>query len=213
MRRSRRFIKICGIKDQAGAMAAAAAGADAIGFVFDPASRRLVTPEQAALLGPGREIERVGVFVNSRLDELVQVASMARLTMIQLHGEEDPGFCREVTRLTGCRAIKAIRVRSSDDIKTLSDFDVEYIVLDSFHAGTAGGSGRAFDWRILPKQPSFRDRLLMAGGLEPNNVTDVLDLIGPAGVDVSTGVESNGSKDPLKIAAFVKAIRQWETRQ
>jgi phosphoribosylanthranilate isomerase len=205
------FVKICGIRDSASATMAAQAGADAIGFVFHKDSARYIAPECAGELGAGpTEIDRVGVFVNAPVDTIAAAARTAALTMIQLHGHEGPSQCREAAERTGCQTIKAIRVRGRDDLEDIARYDVDYVLLDGFDGKCAGGSGKAFDWSMLNATAGHPARMILAGGLTPDNVRRALSLGHPMGVDVSSGVETAGQKDGEKITAFVRAVRQWE---
>ncbi|SHE74697.1 phosphoribosylanthranilate isomerase [Desulfofundulus australicus DSM 11792] len=201
-------IKICGITDISGALAAAEAGADALGFVFAP-SPRCITPVEARLIC--RElppfITRVGVFVDAPLEEVRAVADYCGLDVIQLHGNEPVDYCRAVGR----RVIKAFRVGGElkIDPQAVSGYPADAILLDTFVAGRKGGTGQPFDWHLAAGLKLPRP-LILAGGLTPENVGRAVELVRPYGVDVSSGVEMEGrpgKKDPEKIRRFIAAAR------
>lgn len=209
------FVKICGIADREAGLAAAAAGADAVGFVFHPRSRRYVPP--AAAGGIARALPegvlRVGVFVDAPLERLREAAAAAGLDLLQLHGAETPAFCRRAREATGCGIIKALRV-SGAGAPDLGPWRREagaadWFLLDAWDPDLPGGTGRAFDWAGA-RDLGLPAPVLLAGGLTPENVAAALDAARPAGVDVSTGVETDGRKDPDKIRRFVAGVRRWE---
>ncbi len=203
-------VKICGITQTAHALAAADAGADFIGLVFAP-SKRLVDVEQAkeivtAVKRHGeRKVLTVGVFVNAPAAEVNRIAEYCGLDRVQLSGDEPWDYLRDIER----PVIKAVRVRrgqSSQDI--LSELAPGFIfLLDCYVAGSYGGSGKAFDWRVA-REAAQRFPVIMAGGLSAQNVGEAVRLTRPWGVDVSSGVESEGVKDILRIKAFIEAVRQ-----
>lgn len=219
------FVKICGIGDPEAARAAARAGADAVGFIFHPPSRRYLAPERAEEIAraaglpagpvapgavPARPA-RVGVFVDADLGAVREAARAAGLHVVQLHGGEPPAFCREVRRATGCRVIKALRVGADGRVPAegWSPGDADYFLLDTDVPGEAGGTGRAFDWGAA-RAARLPAPVILAGGLTPENVADALSAARPAGVDVSSGIETGGRKDADKIRAFVARARRWE---
>ncbi|AEG15416.1 Phosphoribosylanthranilate isomerase [Desulfofundulus kuznetsovii DSM 6115] len=199
-------VKICGITDISSALAAAEAGADALGFVFAPSPRR-ITPSQACRIC--RElppfISRVGVFVDAPLEEVRAVAEYCGLDAIQLHGSESPDYCRSLGR----RVIKAFRVGDEIDPVELSGYPADAILLDTFVAGKKGGTGQPFDWQLAAGLKLSRP-LILAGGLTPENVGRAVAIVQPYGVDVSSGVEKDGQpgkKDPDKIRRFIAAAK------
>ncbi|NHM27936.1 phosphoribosylanthranilate isomerase [Desulfofundulus sp. TPOSR] len=199
-------VKICGITDISSALAAAEAGADALGFVFAPSPRR-ITPSQACRIC--RElppfISRVGVFVDAPLEEVRAVAEYCGLDAIQLHGSESPDYCRSLGR----RVIKAFRVGDEIDPVELSGYPADAILLDTFVAGQKGGTGQPFDWQLAAGLKLSRP-LILAGGLTPENVGRAVAIVQPYGVDVSSGVEKDGQpgkKDPDKIRRFIAAAK------
>ncbi len=206
-------MKICGVLSPEIAQAAANAGADAIGLIFAE-SRRRVTVAQAArivaVLPPF--VSAVGVFVDAREDEVLSLAHGVPLDAVQLHGEEPPEMV-EVLRAQGVRVLKAVKVGESVDSAELQRYRAaSALMLDTKVDGLAGGSGRAFDWN-LAKGLSDRFPLILSGGLVPENVTQALEIVRPFGVDVSSGVETGGQKDPEKIRKFIEQVRRWESAQ
>lgn len=202
-------IKFCGITSLADARAAADLGAWAIGLNFWPRSPRRCDPGVAAEIGAAlkRRLEVVGVFVNATLAELTQTAEAVGLTGLQLHGDEGPAFCTEAARRTGCKVIKAARVRSGADIQALVPFHTDYHLLDSYAAGLPGGTGETFAWEIA-RAHRGRTPVILSGGLNPGNVSDAIAAVHPYAVDVASGVErSPGRKDPQKLQAFADAVR------
>lgn len=201
------IVKICGITSFEAAIAAEEAGADLIGFVFAP-SRRQISVTQAAVIAQSvPKVGKVGVFVNSSLAEVQEIAEVCKLDFVQLHGEESPDYCRNV----GVPVIKAFQVGADFAIHKISSYDVERILLDTLVVGQVGGTGKVFDWQqgtALIAQ--LQQPVLVAGGLTPDNVGEAIRLMKPQGVDVSGGVETVGSKDSEKIRQFIQAVRRNE---
>lgn len=197
-------IKFCGITNRADAERAVSAGAWAIGLVLWPRSPRRCEPEAAAEVAAAlkRRVEIVGVFVNPTLEEVAMAADAIGLTMVQLHGDEGPAFCAEVARRTGCKVIKAARIRSHAELQALSAFHTDFHLLDS----RSPGSGQPFDWE-LARGHRGSIPLILSGGLTPENVADAIAVVRPFAVDVATGVErSPGRKDARKLEAFAAAV-------
>jgi phosphoribosylanthranilate isomerase len=202
-------VKFCGITTLDDARLAADAGAWAIGLIFAADSPRRCDPAAAAEIGASlkRRAEIVGVFVNPTLDELVGTAEAVGLTILQLHGDEGPSFCAEAARRTGCKVIKAARVRSGADIQALVRFHTDYHLLDSHVAGRRGGSGETFDWE-LARAHRGSVPMILSGGLKPDNVAEAIAAVRPYAVDVASGVEAApGRKDPVKLREFAEAVR------
>jgi phosphoribosylanthranilate isomerase len=201
-------IKFCGVTTLEDAHRAVAAGAWAVGLIFWPDSPRAVDPATAAEIAAAlkRRVEVVGVFVNPTLQELAETTDAIELTMLQLHGEEGPSFCAEAARRTGCKVIKAARVRSGADIQALAAFHTDFHLLDSYRVGQPGGTGETFAWE-LARGHRGRAPLILSGGLTPANVADAIAAVHPFAVDVASGVEASpGRKDPAKLAAFAAAV-------
>jgi phosphoribosylanthranilate isomerase len=201
-------IKFCGITNPHDAADAVAAGAWAIGLIFWPHSPRRCELDVAAGIGASyrRQVEIVGVFVSPTLEEVARTADAVGLTMLQLHGDEGPAFCAEVARRTGCKVIKAARVRSRADIQALAPFHTDYHLLDSHVLGTPGGTGETFAWD-LARAHDRRLPLILSGGLNAGNVADAIEAVRPFAVDVASGVEASpGRKDPHQLRAFAAAV-------
>jgi phosphoribosylanthranilate isomerase len=199
-------VKICGITRVEDALAAAAAGADAIGLVFYANSPRAVTVEQAqaiiAALPPF--VTTVGLFVDIQRDELQRILASVPLDLLQFHGDESVEQCEGFGR----PYIKALRVKAGDDIAAEVNRypGASGILLDTYVEGVPGGTGKAFDWSLVPQELS--KPVILAGGLRPDNVGDAVRQLRPYAVDVSGGVEaSKGIKDAEKVTAFVRAAR------
>jgi len=206
-------VKICGVMTSEIAAVAAEAGADAIGLVFAP-SRRRVTIEQASAIVAELPpfVAAVGVFVDMPADEVETTARGLPLDAVQLHGDEPPEMC-SLLRRQGIRVIKALRVGDRVDEDLLGRYrQASAVMLDTKVDGLAGGSGRAFDWEAA-RGLSDRFPLILSGGLTPDNVGRALDIVRPYGVDVSSGVETDGRKSPEKIRQFIERVRQWEWGQ
>jgi len=203
-------IKFCGITTLADAQSAVAAGAWAIGLNFWPRSERRCDPAVATEIAAAlkRRVEIVGVFVNPTLDHVVRTADAVGLTVIQLHGDEGPSFCAEAGRRSGCKMIKAARVRSGADIQALVPFHTDYHLLDSHVPGRRGGSGETFEWQ-LARGHRGTVPMILSGGLGPDNVAEAITAVQPFAVDVASGIESApGRKDPDKLEAFAAAVRE-----
>lgn len=203
-------VKFCGITNLDDGREAARLGAWAIGLNHHPESPRFCEPEVAAEIGTSlkRRLEVVGVFVNPSLDELAAAAENESLTMIQLHGDEGPAFCQEAARRTGCKVIKALRVRSGAEIRAAETYRTDFHLLDAHRPGTPGGTGESFDWDLLAGRRS-EVPLILAGGLTPENVADAVAVARPFAVDVASGVEAEpGVKDHSLMARFVASAQR-----
>jgi phosphoribosylanthranilate isomerase len=202
-------VKICGITSLGDAQQAADAGAWAIGLNFWARSPRRCPRDLAAEISAAlrRQLEVAGVFVNATLDEVTRTAENVGLTILQLHGDEGPSYCAEAARRTGCKVVKAARLRSRADIQALEPFHVDYHLLDSYVAGTPGGTGQTFSWEIARAHRGAVP-VILSGGLTPENVVEAIEVVRPFAVDVASGVESEpGRKDPAELEAFIKAVR------
>jgi phosphoribosylanthranilate isomerase len=201
-------IKFCGITQAADADAAVAAGAWAIGMILwrgSPRHCRLTVAAEIAAVHR-RHVEIVGVFVNPTLEQVTRAADEIGLTILQMHGDEGPAFCAEATRRTGCRVIKAARIRSGADIQALGPFHTDFHLLDSYVTGLRGGSGETFAWDLVRTHRS-KVPVILSGGLSPDNVADAIARVRPFAVDVASGVElSPGRKDHAKLTAFAAAV-------
>jgi phosphoribosylanthranilate isomerase len=200
-------VKFCGITRLEDAQEAARLGAWAIGLNHHRESPRYCEPAAAVEIAAAmkRRLEIVGVFVDPTLDELAAAAEDEGLTMLQLHGDEGPALCREAARRTGCKIIKATRVRSAAHVRAAEAFRTDFHLLDAHTAGVRGGSGESFDWELLAARRSTVP-LILAGGLRPDNVAEAIAAARSFAVDVASGIESApGVKDHALMAAFAEA--------
>lgn len=190
-------VKICGLKEVEHVKAAVDAGADAVGFVFAK-SKRQVTPVQAQELAKHvpPSVLKVGVFVNETAETMNEMAQMVPLDVIQLHGEESD----EVIERLQFPTIKAIGVKTTEDVAALAQYTTDYVLVDA----PVAGSGETFDWSLLEKS---YPNLILAGGLNEQNITIALTKVAPYMVDVSSGVETDGVKDNAKIARFIATVK------
>lgn len=203
---NRTRIKICGITRPGDAVAAATAGADAIGMVFFPESRRYVSIETAKDVCDSLPpfVTRVGLFVDADRDTINRVLGNVGLDMLQFHGSETPEDCLGYGRPW----IKAVRMKPGTDLPQQVELfgNSAGILVDSYIAGKPGGTGQTFDWRIIPA--GLGRPLILAGGLNPDNVVDAIRQVKPYAVDVSGGVESaEGIKDRDKLIRFIQQVR------
>lgn len=203
-------IKICGLKTMEDIYMVNRRKPDFAGFVF-AGSRRRITPERAVEMKKGLlpEIRSVGVFVNEDPELVVRLAEGGVLDYIQLHGDEDAAYIRQLKAKTEKPVIKAVRVRSREDIRQAERLPCEYLLLDTYKAGEYGGSGEAFCWELIPEigKPFF-----LAGGLCEENIAEALKRCHPWAVDVSSSVETDGRKDAEKVGRFMEAVRASEYR-
>jgi len=199
-------VKICGITNIEDACHATACGADALGFVFYPGSPRFVDPDQArqiiAELPP--MVTTVGLFVNQPPAKIREMVEFCGLNAVQLHGEEEPDQCS----YPPCKVIKALRLKDGMHDKVFSAYRVSALLLDAYVPDKFGGTGQRCDWDRAAEIAS-RHRVILAGGLNPENVSDAVRQVHPYGVDVSSGVEKKpGQKDPEKVATFIRMARE-----
>ncbi|MGH2436521.1 MAG: phosphoribosylanthranilate isomerase [bacterium] len=199
-------IKICGISDVDAARVAAEAGANAIGLIFAP-SRRRVTAERAREVTSSLPpfIAKVGVFVDEGREVVKEIVARAGLDTVQLHGSETPDYCAAMP----VPVVKVIRVRDADSLSALQPYLVAAFLLDTYNPETLGGTGRPFDWNLAAKLRGPH-RIILSGGLNATNVVEALDRVRPFGVDVSSGVETDGRKDHSKIREFIRRVREWD---
>ena len=206
-------VKICGITNLPDAELAVELGAWALGMIFYEGSPRRCSPAQAQAIASAlrRRVELCGVYVNSPLERIVEDVRELELTLVQLHGEEGPSFCGELSRRTGARVIKAARVQDAGDIRDLERFHVDFHLLDTRGQAPAkrelrGGTGETFDWTLLGARRS-RVPLILSGGLHAENVAAAIAAAHPYALDTASGTESApGHKDPRKLAGFFAAV-------
>ena len=201
-------IKMCGLFRMEDILAANRLLPDYVGFVFAPESRRYVEPRQAArlreLLNPA--IKTVGVFVQAEEREAARLAKDGVIDLIQLHGNEKEDYIRRLRMMTDCPLIKAFSIDRPGVFGEMEACTADFLLLDS----GPGGTGRRLDWRQLAKEgyDSLKKPWFLAGGLTPENVEEAIALLRPWGLDVSSGIETEGKKDENKMAAFAAAVRK-----
>ncbi|MDB5935002.1 MAG: N-(5-phosphoribosyl)anthranilate isomerase [Massilia sp.] len=214
MQRTR--IKICGLTREEDVRAAVQAGADALGFVFYPASPRYVSPARAGALIAAMPpfVTAVALFVNATIDEVVEVARQAPFALLQFHGDETAAECAAIADAVKRPFMRVFRMRPDTSAADLLEYEHQYraasplfssLLLDTY-VDAYGGAGKVFDWSLIPKE--LAPRVVLSGGLSVSNATDAVARVRPFAVDISSGVEEQkGIKDARKIAAFVKAVR------
>jgi phosphoribosylanthranilate isomerase len=199
-------IKICGLTRVADALAAVAAGADALGFIFYDRSPRYVAPEVVASITRQLPplVTKVGVFVNAPAAEIRRVVQVAGLDIPQLHGEETPEFCARL----GWPVIKAFRLQNAAAVAQLASYPVAAWLLDAFVPGLRGGTGAQFNWEWAIQARAAGRPVILAGGLTPDNVAEAVRTVRPYAVDVSSGVETApGQKDIPRLQQLIRAVR------
>lgn len=197
-------VKICGLMEKEHVEVAVQAGADAIGFVFAP-SKRKITIDKARELAKGipPEVWKIGVFVNATKEELLTAFQEVPLDFIQYHGQETPEF----VRTNNVPSIKALSVYNESDVLQAKQYDTDFYLFDAPGTDYQGGSGEVFDWKLMEGNDIPTEKIILAGGLNPNNVKVAIEQIKPFMVDVSSGVERNGTKDIKLIQAFIRAVK------
>jgi phosphoribosylanthranilate isomerase len=199
-------IKICGITNLEDAVLAVDLGADALGFIFYLKSPRYVAPDAAweiiAQLPPF--VMSVGVFVDEEAAVVQDLAAQVGLDWVQVHGQESPDYCRSLGR----RVIKGFRIKDESSLKDLEPFQgaVQAFLLDTYKKGQVGGTGETFDWRLAREAKRY-GRIILAGGLTPDNVAQAIKVAQPQAVDTASGTEAApGKKDPERLRAFFQAV-------
>jgi phosphoribosylanthranilate isomerase len=216
------WIKMCGTTNLADAQACVAAGVNALGFIFAESPRE-IAPAAAGAISRAvpPHIERIGVFVNEPEEKVLDIVREASLTGVQLHGDESPAYVKQLLRMAGEFPLRIIKTIPADFGRNmgLGYFDggeafVDAVMVDSGSVQLRGGTGQVFDWLRTGDFIMWleqRSKLIVAGGLNPQNVSAAVSLFHPYGVDVVTGVEEKyGKKDPAKIRAFIDAVRTAE---
>jgi phosphoribosylanthranilate isomerase len=200
------IVKICGITSLRDAMAAAEAGADALGFVFYEPSPRCVTLETAARiiarLPPS--MVKVGLFVDAPEELVVRAIGECGLSLLQFHGAESPEYCVQF----GLMSMKAFRIRDVESLQALPNYRTDAWLLDAYSPAKVGGTGETFNWDLAVQAQHLGRPIFLAGGLTPENVAEAIRRVRPYAVDVSSGVESApGKKDPARVKAFIQAAK------
>lgn len=198
-------VKICGITNYDDAVAATEMGADLLGFNYYPESPRYVSPEKATEIVNKLPafIDVAGVFVNSPLEEVREIAGQCQLDWIQLHGDENPEFCRWLA-YDNIKTMKAIRVKDESDLQYVDDYFTDAVLLDAYDPSKYGGTGLTFDWNIIGH---IGKRIFLAGGINPDNAVAAVEL-GVYGIDVCSGIEAEpGKKDHRMMKTLFDNIR------
>ena len=207
-------VKMCGISKVETIPAVVEAKPDYMGLVFAP-SKRQVTVEQAKILieelhkqcinhYDTKVVKTVGVFVNETLDNLVRIADTANLDAVQLHGDEDEAFIQSLKERTNVEVWKAVQIRSAADAEAWIDSSADMLLFDAYHKDERGGTGEVFDWSSLDE---FERPFMLAGGIDSTNVARAIRTVRPYGIDISSGIETEGVKDDEKMKAFTNIVR------
>ena len=195
-------IKLCGLMLPKDINCANELNPDFVGFVFDKKSKRYLEKERAKklkdILKP--EIKAVGVFVDEDPEYVEELLKEGIIDIVQLHGSEDEDYVEKLRNKAGCKIIKAFKISREEDVKQVNESKADYVLLDS-----GMGTGKVFDWNLLKNvnRPYF-----LAGGLNEENVSEALEVLHPFGVDVSSGIETDGKKDLSKMKSFVNTVRK-----
>lgn len=202
-------IKICGLRRKEDVMGVNGFDINDAGFVFAKSPRQVSEEWAAELREKLRpDIDAVGVFVNEQPEKIIRLVKNGVIQKVQLHGDEDANYIRNLKQKIGCPVVKAVRVQNEESIHRAGSLGADLLLLDTYVKNIRGGSGQTFDLRYVPELdiPWY-----MAGGLTPENVTDRLNEREPYGVDISSGVETGGYKDMKKIEKFTAMVRAFET--
>ncbi len=203
-------VKICGITNLEDALLSAKFGADALGFNFYEKSPRYIAPEKAREIIEQlpEKILKVGVFVNESLDKIVEIAKVAKLDALQLHGEETPEFARELKAKTNLEIIKAFRVSPDFAPEDVLQYETDAILLDAYSRHEHGGTGETFDWKIAFKVRQLIPKLYLAGGLASDNIKTAIRRVQPFSVDTCSLLEKEkGKKDKFKVSSFILSVK------
>lgn len=204
-------VKICGLKRQQDIDAVNIALPDFVGFVFAKSKRQIDADKAKALknsLNPS--IKAVGVFVNEDIKNIVKLCSSEIIDMIQLHGDENEDYIKSLKNYFPNKIIKAIRVKNKEDIEKATEFSCDYLLFDSYHEEKYGGIGKTFDWSLISgiNKPYF-----LAGGIDISNIAHAIGQYNPYCIDISSGAETDGYKDPEKIMKIVETARHIQEIQ
>ncbi len=199
-------VKICGMMSNEDAQAAVEAGAWAIGFVFHKKSARYISPSKVRAIVEALPpfVTPVGVFVDHSEHAVRDICRLTRISTVQFHGEESPGYCK---RFKHFKIIKAFRVKDTFDFKSVLQYKIDAYLFDTFSMTAPGGTGKTFNWDLL-KNYKFDKPVILSGGLNPENVRQAVETVRPYAVDVSSGVEkSTGIKDQRLMQSFMASLR------
>ena len=200
-------VKICGITNMEDALLCQELGADALGFIFYNKSKRFIPLDKAAEISKNLSpfIMKIGVFVNESAETINQIVEKVKLNAIQLHGEEEPEFLKTIP----LQVIKSFRINNGFDFSILKTYQNAWYLLDTFSETEYGGTGKSFNWNIIPED--IRGNIILAGGVSSDNIEDIFYNIRPAAVDVSSSLEKEpGKKDIEKVKQFFKTINHFK---
>ncbi len=200
-------VKICGITNLEDALAAVFSGADAIGFVFYRKSPRYIDPKKARNISRilPKKIIKVGVFINEKEERIKDIAETCGLDILQFHGNESPEFC---TRFKAFRIIKAFRVGNPLELKELKKYKTFAYLFDAYSKNKPGGTGKKFNWKLLPEKSKIKNPVFLSGGLSIRNINNALRQVRPDWLDLSSSVEEKpGKKDHRKIQDFIRKVK------
>ena len=208
-------VKICGLRRKEDIDYVNIYKTQFAGFVFAE-SRRKVSKETARMLVKALlpQIKSVGIFVNEKKETVAEIVKYTGLDCVQLHGDETPEYVEKLKELLGritekrIEIWKAVRVKNKESLEIISEFDVDAFLLDAYVEGSYGGAGAVFDWQLAADVAAGHERIILAGGLNPENVKTAVAKVKPYGVDVSSGVETDGFKDAEKIRDFIMKVRE-----
>lgn len=205
-------VKVCGITCIEDAMACVEAGVDALGLNFYKPSPRYLALDRAAEITRHLPpfVARVGLFVNATEDAVRAIIEKTGINTLQFHGDETPEFC---SRFAPMKVIKAFRMKGPETLRELAEYDVDALLLDSYREGARGGTGEIFDWDLARQAKDEGKPIIVAGGLNPENVAEAIHETWPYAVDVASGVEiEKGRKDPTLVRRFIDTVHQIESQ-
>lgn len=197
-------VKICGLKTVEHVETAVQSGVDFVGFVFAPSKRKISVEEAIHIARHVPEsVKKVGVFVNEDPKAIQEIAKAVGLDYIQYHGDETNDYIQQI----GLPSIKAFSIQNEADVQQAATYEVDFYLLDAPGTDYRGGSGHTFDWSLIEAADIPLHKVILAGGLNVNNVAQAISVVSPAAVDVSSGVEIDGTKDHTLIEAFIKSVK------
>ncbi|SMB90409.1 phosphoribosylanthranilate isomerase [Desulfonispora thiosulfatigenes DSM 11270] len=205
------WIKICGITNIPDAKLACSLGADALGFIFAPSTRK-VNPKiaQEIIKDLPFDVEKIGVFMDEDIKVVQEIAEYCGLTGLQFHGKESPKYCKNFAKY---KVIKSFRIKEEQDLEKTNDYleNVDLILLDTYVPAVPGGTGKTFPWEIARKQVGGGVPVIIAGGINASNVNKAIRVASPFGIDIGSGVESEpGKKDKEKLSKLFKTLNSKE---
>lgn len=200
-------VKMCGMRRMEDIAYANEVRPDAIGYIFFKKSKRYVTGEQAGKLDQNLDqtIQSVGVFVNETIENIIKIAKEVPLDVIQLHGDEDLDYIKDLKAKTQLPIWKAVRVKDTKDIKKAEQLPVEYVLLDTFteEKDMYGGTGKVMNYDLIPRE-GISKPFFIAGGLHSKNIKEITEKVHPYGIDISSGIETDGYKDLIKMKEIME---------